>query len=593
MAGARAREGGSAVDIMEEAVYLLRAQPLRLAPYYIGSLPFVLGLLYFWTDMSTGANAWRHCSQAAWALSPLFLWMKTWQSVYARGLLSGIRGGGSVSWNGRRILRTLVAQTALQPWGIVALPLALVVMLPFPRVLAFFQNVTLLGSGDDREPGGVLRESWSQAGLWPMQNTLLIWLGSPFLVVLPALLLFAVAPAVVALRPETSGLALLLAAGFAMIPLSPLAVVIALNLGFSLFLMPWLLRSLFGIETVLSMSNVWVMNDAFFVVLCSLVYLCLDPLVKACYCLRCFYGASTKTGEDLKVELRTLNRSVPVMVICFIVLLGLSSPDRAIAGTGAPAVSLAGTPVSAKELDGALDRTIRLPRYTWRMPREKPPVSAAGHGALHAFLAPIIEAVRTAWRFCIKVASKLMTFIEDLLTRIFPPQPEKADGRSRSPARVLIIAPLLCMVAVFAFLGWRMWKGRRAAADNGQIAAQPMADIAREEVDASALPEDGWMEMAKAMREKGESRYALRALYLATLAFLARQRLITLERHKSDREYEKELRRRSHADPHLVPLFAENRALFEMTWYGLHEATPGVVEQFTQNQERIRGHGQA
>jgi hypothetical protein len=120
-----------------------------------------------------------------------------------------------------------------------------------------------------------------------------------------------------------------------------------------------------------------------------------------------------------------------------------------------------------------------------------------------------------------------------------------------------------------------------------------MPDIAREDVDASALPEDGWMEMARALREKGESRYALRALYLATLAFLARQRLITLERYKSDREYEKELRRRSHLDPHLAPLFAENRSLFEMTWYGLHEATPGVVERFTENQERIRGYGQA
>ena len=587
MPGGGARDGRSAVDIMEEGVCLLRAQPLRLAPYYIGSLPFVLGLLYFWTDMSTGANAWRHCSQAAWALSLLFLWMKTWQSVYMRGLLSGIRGGSPVSWSSGRILRTLAAQTALQPWGIV-------VLLPFPQVFAFFQNVTLLGSGDDREPGGVLRESWSQAALWPMQNTLLIWLGSPFLVVLAALLLFAVAPAVVTLRPETSGLALLFVAGLALIPLSPLAVVVALNLGLSLFIMPWLLRSLFGIETILSMSSGWVMNDAFFVVLCSLVYLCLDPLVKACYCLRCFYGASLKTGEDLKVELKTLNRPGPAIVMLFIVMLGLGSPDRAIAEPGAPAVARAGTPVSARELDAAIERTIRLPRYAWRMPREKPPPSAARHGALRAFLAPVVKALRAAWRFCVKGVLRLSKLIADLLTRIFPlPQQEKADGRPPSASRVLIIAPLLCMVAVFAFLAWRMGKGRRAAEDKVARVAQPMPDIAREDVDASALPEDGWMEMARALREKGESRYALRALYLATLAFLARQRLITLERYKSDREYEKELRRRSHLDPHLAPLFAENRSLFEMTWYGLHEATPGVVERFTENQERIRGYGQA
>ena len=48
----------SAIRIIEEAVQLLRAGPGRLlAGYYLGSVPFVLGLMYFWADMSRSASA--------------------------------------------------------------------------------------------------------------------------------------------------------------------------------------------------------------------------------------------------------------------------------------------------------------------------------------------------------------------------------------------------------------------------------------------------------------------------------------------------------------------------------------------------------
>ena len=48
----------SALRIIEEAVHLLRTGPgLLLSVYYLGSVPFVLGLLYFWADMSRSPNA--------------------------------------------------------------------------------------------------------------------------------------------------------------------------------------------------------------------------------------------------------------------------------------------------------------------------------------------------------------------------------------------------------------------------------------------------------------------------------------------------------------------------------------------------------
>ena len=146
------------------------------------------------------------------------------------------------------------------------------------------------------------------------------------------------------------------------------------------------------------------------------------------------------------------------------------------------------------------------------------------------------------------------------------------------------------------YASWPCWpslrgahgRHRRPRTVTADVAVKPAPDITREDLDATALPEDGWLNLARELMEKGELRLALRALYLATLACLARQELITIAKYKSDREYELELRRRSHTRPQLAGVFAENRALFESAWYGLHEVTPGIMERFPRNQERIK-----
>ncbi|MGE5840066.1 MAG: hypothetical protein ACM34H_09025, partial [Deltaproteobacteria bacterium] len=210
----KGRDGGgkSAIDILEEAIHLLRASPFLLAPYYLGSLPFILGLLYFWTDMSTGADAWRHCSEASWGLTLLFIWMKTWQSLYARRLLERVRGEPFAAWGFRRMIRAAAIQTAIQPWGLLILPVAFIVMLPFPQAFAFFQNASLMGSGDEGDLLTVVRRSWRQASLWTMQNTLILWLTSPFLLGLAAFSIFVLVPVSSSLNPGASVSLLLIVA---------------------------------------------------------------------------------------------------------------------------------------------------------------------------------------------------------------------------------------------------------------------------------------------------------------------------------------------------------------------------------------------
>ena len=57
----RSAAGRPAFDLIEEAFHAWRiCPPVAFCWYYLGALPFVLALLYFWMDMSRGAFAAAH-----------------------------------------------------------------------------------------------------------------------------------------------------------------------------------------------------------------------------------------------------------------------------------------------------------------------------------------------------------------------------------------------------------------------------------------------------------------------------------------------------------------------------------------------------
>ena len=75
------RREKSPIELYEEAVYLLRSAPAAvLASYYIGALPFILALLFFWADMTQNALAYEHCAPASLVVALLFCWMICWQA---------------------------------------------------------------------------------------------------------------------------------------------------------------------------------------------------------------------------------------------------------------------------------------------------------------------------------------------------------------------------------------------------------------------------------------------------------------------------------------------------------------------------------
>ena len=110
-------------------------------------------------------------------------------------------------------------------------------------------------------------------------------------------------------------------------------------------------------------------------------------------------------------------------------------------------------------------------------------------------------------------------------------------------------------------------------------------DLRDEHVEASRLPEDGWLALAREQMAAGEWRLALRALFLATLARHAQAGRLTLARFKTNMDYESELRRRAPGQGEVIEEFHGRRRQFEDVWYGAAPASDRVVREWIQRME--------
>ena len=547
---AQRRKGKPSVELIEEAVHLLKRSAGRLlTPYYAGSLPFVLGFLYFWADMSRGANAWQHCAGEAFFVSALFIWMKCWHTVFAGRIREQLTGEPTRPWRIRSALRMVTLQTVVQPTGLVLLPLALIIILPFGWLYAFYQNITVFGDGETGTVRAISGKARLNAALFPAQNH--------------------------------AGLAILSLFGF----------FVFLNITAILAILPGLLHMLFGVETVFTRAGGNVFNTTFLAVTCGLTYLAVDPLVKAVYALRCFYGESLKTGEDLREEIKQFRptTTTTAAVLAFLLFLQAPAPGCASAGEQA-AQGPVNRPsqVSAQELDRSISTVITKREYSWRMPREKQKTEKK-QGVISRFVDSAIEMVKGWLRPIGQWFKKALDWISEKLSRMRPAHEERPRDAGWSLWISVLLYALLCVtVCTLAIMFRRMWMRRRGSGVETAVGTvSPAPDLERDDVPADQLPTDRWLELGRGLMEQGEPRLALRAFYLAALSHLAAQGSITIASFKSNREYEQELRRKAHTLPDLLQAFSENRRIVERVWFGMHEVTGDIMALFDINQKRI------
>ncbi|MFC1462985.1 hypothetical protein ACFLQU_05190 [Verrucomicrobiota bacterium] len=262
---------------------------------------------------------------------------------------------------------------------------------------------------------------------------------------------------------------------------------------------------------------------------------------------------------------------------------------------GACAAEAAGrpAPVSAAELDSAIDDVIAQPEYAWRLPRRESPAPTGFWSAFWDNMgAWAWRPVQGVLKWARKTLKKIMEWLKDIL--FWEPSSTSGSGGDwQTSVRALVFVALAATLSFLVILLLRVWRARAGREKKVFALARPTAsDILEERVAADDLPMDEWMTMAREFLDKGQFRLAVRAMFLGCLVSLANREKLTIARHKSNREYIRELNRRAHDAPDMLAAFSENVGILEKLWYGMHMATEEVVMAFTDNQERILGAGQ-
>ena len=322
----RRRSGTPILDLIEDAIALLRRAPVEShLAYYMGAVPFWLGMLYFLSDMSQDAFAAGRVFDASLGIAVLYIWKKVWQVISASQLRAVLTGRADEPWTPTRVWRVIAVQASIQPWGLILRPIAAVVTLPVVWVSAFFQNVTVVGDGLEHREGHFSR-ALNQAKLWPLQAhgavsiltffTFFVWVN----------------------------------------------VCIALAAG------PFILKTLFGVETEYTRSASAILNTTFFTATVALTSLAVDPLRKAIFVLRCFHGAALHTGDDLAAELREIRRRTRPSLAVAAALMLLLAP--VVIARETPAEKTAPPAARPEELQRNIEQVLERREYAWRAPRK-------------------------------------------------------------------------------------------------------------------------------------------------------------------------------------------------------------------------------
>jgi hypothetical protein len=543
-AGRRHRAGAPTMDLIEEAVGLLREAPFAAhLAYYLGAIPFWIGLLYFISDMTRNAYAADRLTDASLGMALLYVWKKCWQTVYASRLRSVLMGRPDEPWTRARIFRMIAAQASLQPWGLIFRPISAQIILPFVWISNFYQSVTIVGDGSEAE-GSVAGRAWSQAKLWPRQGH-----G-----VISSILLFSF--------------------------------FVWLNVCILLAVLPMLTKMLFGVETAYSRGLSFYFNTTYLTATVALTSLAVDPLRKAVYTIRCFRGSALESGTDLSADLAR-HRIRPALAA----LIAVGSLLISLPAGQAKAPSEAPKTADASELDRRISDVLARREFAWRAPREK---AALGPRAQSSWLQRWFNDAGKSFERWVSAAGRqagrVVKWIGNQLNfsppGISPPSPGGLDWIGLGKALLVILAGAL--VVLLGWLGVRLWQQRQTKIVLGQAAALPVPDLRSEDIVASQLPEDGWIALAREHASRGELTLALRAAWLASLAHLGHRELIVISRHKTNREYDRELRRRARDRTPLLSAFDQNLSSFERSWYGNHEVTTERFNHFETNLEQIR-----
>jgi hypothetical protein len=265
----------------------------------------------------------------------------------------------------------------------------------------------------------------------------------------------------------------------------------------------------------------------------------------------------------------------------------LAAPLGAGANTDQLSAAQSQTPdqrLTQPAFDRQIERTLQNPEYNWR---ER---STSGGASALSKETSIIDQWRKSFR---KLLFSLGSWLRDLLKSLLKPFDLKPSiPQSEAPRFSGLLNALgyflwAAFAATLIFFAIRLLKFKAPKLPPSIVSPQK-PDLAAEEVAANQLPDNEWYALAREKIAAGEFRQAQRALFLAILSYLASRRFITVERWKTNTDYEKELGRKAKHLSELPALFSLSRLGFERSWYGQERVTPADLEKYDLVYRRIK-----
>jgi hypothetical protein len=558
----------SGIQLVDRSMYLARSRlGQHLWIYYAGTVPCLLYFIYFFNDMSTHPVAGERLGISSGVLALLFVWMKVGHSLFGLRAYETLMETRPRKIPPVQIMSGVLWQTLLGAAGLIVLPIALIMTVPFGWCYAFFQNATAgLFFGDK----GVIGDAVFHASYGQRQNHLMLWIVCPVSLLVMCCTSIAVPP-LMRFFGDGSHLAVLMgvsAGALALITLAfnPFGGILFVNFAATMFILPRLLEMFFGWETLYSMSYHTFLHPGFIMTVWALCFLCMDPIVKICYVVRMYDRNAVRSGHDL------LKRTVQIVPLIFCILFLLPSGMKA-----------APFRIDQTALDKTISEVLQNPVYAWRENSafEVPERIVKKTGIMHRFFAGV---KKTA----VKILHKIARVVKKLLKNGHKPEhPKKPVVPFLFDPRVIMIGALLIIAAVMLFMIMNRRK-KPAASGKGGEKKPDQVEPALAVISPSDHPPDGWETMAGRSLAKGDARAAIRFFFLSTLSLLGERRVISLRTSRSNREHRRELNRRFPDQEELNGSFFAVITTFEYTWFGTVVPAQEMVEKVISSHRYIK-----
>ncbi|HKV23057.1 MAG TPA: DUF4129 domain-containing protein [Candidatus Acidoferrum sp.] len=394
--------------------------------------------------------------------------------------------------------------------------------------------------------------------------------------------------------------------------LFPLWIAVWLN-GFMLaILIPALLHSIFGVNTLLSTQmGIYALlrSSAFWLSLFAGAWLALDPIVKCTFIAVYQHLRSRREGDDLKGALASLPREQQkkaelitssragrkAIAVSLFVLAALLLGASETASAGAPKVVLnpgrtetaddSPSEARVQKLRQAMDEESQRAIYRWH---------DADHPSSPTWLDRLLGKIGRALE---GPGKAFLNFLRKLWPRGLAFSPDQGKGGGWRLKDIRLWLELVLVLTIGGGVALFLLRRRREAAQlSVPVTTVPLPDLSV--AVANERSEEAWFALAERLEGDGELRLALRAAYLALLAGLAQREWLTIRRDRTNREYLDEFTRRWRRRPQAaVELRLEipeklrsSLRLFDSVWYGSHGLTPAAVVAYRQGQRELLNH---